>query len=78
MQMPESLGKYVVIKAYMDTNHARNMANRRSHLASSFVSTINLSSGTVNARTQLSIKALYQSLLPLVSLRRWLRTCGTS
>ena len=29
--MPETLGKYVVIKAYMDANHAGNMENRRSH-----------------------------------------------
>ena len=29
--MPEALGKYVVIKAYMDSNHAGNIANRRSH-----------------------------------------------
>ena len=29
--MPESLGKYVAIKAYVDANHAVNMANRRSH-----------------------------------------------
>ena len=29
--MPEALGKYVVIKAYVDANHAGNMANRRSH-----------------------------------------------
>ena len=29
--MPEELGKYVVIKAYVDSNHALNMANRRSH-----------------------------------------------
>ena len=29
--MPEALGKYVVIKAYVDANHAGNMENRRSH-----------------------------------------------
>ena len=29
--MPEAIGKYVVIKAYVDTNHAGNMANTRSH-----------------------------------------------
>ena len=29
--MPESLGKYVLIKAYVDANHAGNMAKRRSH-----------------------------------------------
>ena len=29
--MLEALGKYVVIKAYVDDNHAGNMANRRSH-----------------------------------------------
>ena len=29
--MPEALGKYVVIKAYVDANHAGNIANRRSH-----------------------------------------------
>ena len=29
--MPEALGKYVVIKAYVDANHAGNMSNRRSH-----------------------------------------------
>ena len=29
--MPEALGKYVVIKAYVDAKHAGNMANRRSH-----------------------------------------------
>ena len=29
--MPEALGKYVVIKYYVDANHAENMANRRSH-----------------------------------------------
>ena len=29
--MPEALGKYVLIKNYVDANHARNMANRRSH-----------------------------------------------
>ena len=28
-QMSEALGKYVVIKAYVDANHAGNMANRR-------------------------------------------------
>ena len=29
--MPEALGKYVVIKADVDANHAGNVANRRSH-----------------------------------------------
>ena len=29
--IPEELGKYVVIKAHADANHAGNMANRRSH-----------------------------------------------
>ena len=29
--MQEALGKYVVIKAYLDSNHAGNMANRTSH-----------------------------------------------
>ena len=29
--MPEALGKYVVIKAYVDEYHARNMENSRSH-----------------------------------------------
>ena len=29
--MPEALGKYVVIKAYLDANHAEKMSNRRSH-----------------------------------------------
>ena len=29
--MPEALGKYVAIKAYVDDNHAVNMLNRRSH-----------------------------------------------
>ena len=29
--MPETLGKYVVIKAHVDANHAGNMENRRSH-----------------------------------------------
>ena len=29
--MPEMLGMYVVIKAYMDANHAGSMANMRSH-----------------------------------------------
>ena len=29
--MLEALGKYVVIKAYVDTNHAVNMEYRRSH-----------------------------------------------
>ena len=29
--MPEGIGKYVVIKAYVDANHAVNMANRRSN-----------------------------------------------
>ena len=29
--MPEVLGKYVVIKDYVDDNHEGNMANRRSH-----------------------------------------------
>ena len=29
--MPETLGKYVGIKAYVDDNHAGNMSNRRSH-----------------------------------------------
>ena len=29
--IPEALGKYVVIKAYVDVNHTGNMANRRSH-----------------------------------------------
>ena len=29
--MPEALGKYVVIKAYVNANHAGNMANRRSY-----------------------------------------------
>ena len=27
----EALGKYVVIKAYVDANHAGNMENRRLH-----------------------------------------------
>ena len=31
MHMPQALGKYVVIKAYVDVNHAVNMENRRSH-----------------------------------------------
>ena len=29
--IPEALGKYVVIKAYLDDNHAGNMVNRRSY-----------------------------------------------
>ena len=29
--MPEALGKYIVIKAYVDANHAGNIENRRSH-----------------------------------------------
>ena len=29
--MPETIGKYVVIKAYVDANYAGNMANRSSH-----------------------------------------------
>ena len=29
--MPEALGKYVMIKAYVDANHSGNMTNRRSH-----------------------------------------------
>ena len=29
--MPEALGKYVVIKSYVDSNHAGNISNRRSH-----------------------------------------------
>ena len=29
--MQEGLGKYVVIKVYVDANHAVNMENRRSH-----------------------------------------------
>ena len=29
--MPEALGKYVVIKANVDANYARNMKNRRSY-----------------------------------------------
>ena len=29
--MPEDIGKYVVIKNYVDSNHAGNMENRRSH-----------------------------------------------
>ena len=29
--IPEALGKYVVIKYYVDANHAGNMASRGSH-----------------------------------------------
>ena len=29
--MPEALGKYVVIQFYVNANHAVNMANTRSH-----------------------------------------------
>ena len=29
--MPEAIGKYVVIKAYVDANHAGNMETKRSH-----------------------------------------------
>ena len=29
--IPEALGKYIVIRAYVYANHAGNMANRRSH-----------------------------------------------
>ena len=29
--IPESLGKFIVIKDHVDVNHVRNMANRRSH-----------------------------------------------
>ena len=29
--MPEALGKYVLIKSYVDANHEGNMANRKSH-----------------------------------------------
>ena len=29
--MPDVLGNYVVIKAYVDANHAGKMENRRSH-----------------------------------------------
>ena len=29
--VPEALGKYVVIKAYVGDNHAGSIANRRSH-----------------------------------------------
>ena len=31
MHMPEALGKYAVIKAYVDANHSGNMENRSSH-----------------------------------------------
>ena len=31
IHMSEALGKYVVIKACVDANHAGNIANRRSH-----------------------------------------------
>ena len=31
MHMPEALDKNVVIKYYVDANHARNMENRRLH-----------------------------------------------
>ena len=31
IHIPEELGDYVVIKAYVDANHAGNMANRRSY-----------------------------------------------
>ena len=31
MHIPEALGKYVVIKDYVNSNHAGNMENRRSH-----------------------------------------------
>ena len=31
MHMSEALVKYVVIKAYVDANHAGNMENRMSH-----------------------------------------------
>ena len=31
--MPEDLGKYFVIKYYVDANHSVNMENRRSHSA---------------------------------------------
>ena len=29
--IPEALGNYVVIEAYVDANHAGNMVNRRSY-----------------------------------------------
>ena len=29
--IPEALGKYVVIKSYVDSNYSGNMSNRRSH-----------------------------------------------
>ena len=29
--IPEALGKYVLIKAYVDSNHTGNMENSRSH-----------------------------------------------
>ena len=31
INMPDALGNYVVIKAYIYSNNAGNMANRRSH-----------------------------------------------
>ena len=31
MHVEEALGKYVLIKSYVDANHAGNMVNRRSH-----------------------------------------------
>ena len=29
--MPEALGKYILIKYYVDANHTGNIANKKSH-----------------------------------------------
>ena len=63
--MPDALSKYVVIKAYMDANHAGNTEIGGHILASSYMSIIYLSSGTLNNRTHLMLQVLYQSFLLL-------------
>ena len=76
--IPESLGNYFVIKVYLDANHAGHMEIGGRILASSSMTILYLSSGTVNARIQLRLQVLDLILFPLGFIQRLLRNCSTS
>ena len=68
--MPEALGKYVVIKLYVDAIHAGIVANRRSHsFIIIYVNKIPIIWYSKKI-AQFGIQVLYQSLLLLGFLQR--------
>ena len=76
--VPEALGKYVFIKAYVDANHAVNMENRRSHYC--IIIYVNNAPIIRYSKIQKKVEdsSFRLNFAALVSVQRRLRPCGTS